>query len=52
MSWHLDGSPKPADPIWFRQHQALHVRCRCGHQASGLIGLIALRAGMGGQERL
>jgi hypothetical protein len=29
-----------------------YVWCRCGHQASGLIGLIAWRAGMGGHERL
>jgi hypothetical protein len=52
MSRHLDGSPKPVDPIWYRQHEVLQVRCRCGHQASGVIGLIALRAGMGGHERL
>jgi hypothetical protein len=52
MSRHLDGSPKPVDPIWYRQHETLHVRCRCGHQASGTIGRIALKAGMGGQERL
>ena len=34
MSRHLDGSPKPVDPLWYRRHDGvLRAWCRCGHHA-------------------
>ena len=52
MSRHMDGSPQPVDPIWYRRHERLYVRCRCGHSASGVIGRVARHAGMSEHERL
>lgn len=34
MSRHLDGSPKPVDPLWYRKSMFLRVLCSCGHQNS------------------
>lgn len=34
MSKHLDGSPQPVDPLWYRRHHGvLRAWCRCGHHA-------------------
>jgi hypothetical protein len=52
MPCRLDGSPRPTDPIWYRQHETLRIRCRCGHHASALVGLLAARSGLSGQQRL
>jgi hypothetical protein len=52
MSRHLDGSIKPVDPIWYRQHEVLHLRCRCGHQARAMVGVLALQSGLSGQQHL
>ncbi|UZO94780.1 Hypothetical protein RMP42_05854 (plasmid) [Roseomonas mucosa] len=52
MSRHLDGSPKPVDPLWLRQHEWLHLTCRCGHRAALHIGALALQHQLSGEVRL
>jgi hypothetical protein len=52
MSQHLDGSPQPVDPIWYRQHEWLHLSCRCGHRAALHIGALALQHELAGSVRL
>ena len=46
MSRHLDGSPQPVDPVWYRQFDYLHLGCACGHRAALQIGPLARRHGM------
>jgi hypothetical protein len=52
MSRHLDGSPQPVDPVWYREREYLHLGCPCGHRASLQIGPLARRHGMPSNARL
>ena len=52
MSKHLDGSPQPVDPIWYRHREWLHLGCTCGHRAALPIGETARRHGFSGHHRL
>lgn len=52
MSKHLDGSPQPVDPVWYRRRQQFKLACRCGHAALMPIGALAGRHGISGETRL
>lgn len=52
MSRHLDGTPQPVDPLWYRRLDYLHLGCACGHRAAVQIGLLARRHGLAHDARL
>jgi hypothetical protein len=52
MSRHLDGSPQPVDPVWYRERDYLHLACGCGHKAALQIGPLARRHGLATDTRL
>lgn len=52
MSRHLDGSPQPVDPVWYRKWEYLHLACGCGHKAALQIGPLARRHGLATDTRL
>ena len=52
MSWHLDGSPQPVNPDWYRQREHFRLVCGCGHNALLPIGELAARHGINLDTRL
>lgn len=52
MSRHLDGSPQPVDPVWYRRLDYLHLTCGCGHRAALQIGALAQSRGLASDTRL
>lgn len=52
MSRHLDLSPQPVDPVWYRHFDYLHLGCACGHRAALQIGPLARRHGMARETKL
>jgi hypothetical protein len=52
MSRHLNGSPQPVDPVWYRERDYLHLACGCGHKAALQVGPLAYRHGLASNTRL
>lgn len=52
MSRHLDGSPQPVDPVWYREQEYLHLGCSCGRRVALQIGPLARRHGLGSNAKL
>lgn len=52
MASHLDGRPKPTDPIAWRRDEWLHLSCPCGHRAALHIGALALQYELSMEVRL
>lgn len=52
MSKHLDGSPKPVDPVWYRRLEYLHLSCPCGRRVALQIGPLARSHGLASDTRL
>jgi hypothetical protein len=52
VSRHLDGSPKPVDPVWYREREYLHLGCICGRRVALQIGPMARRHGLANDTRL
>jgi hypothetical protein len=52
MSRHLDGSPKPVDPLFYRWGWWVRASCGCGHAGLVSVAAAARRHGLARDERL